>query len=48
MALAVLALTVVVFGAGRLSIDAVIERRLRIAGEAHSPRTPHAEGAAVG
>jgi uncharacterized membrane protein YphA (DoxX/SURF4 family) len=32
MALAVLALVVVVFGAGRFSVDAVIERRLRSEG----------------
>jgi len=48
MALAVLALAVVVFGAGRLSIDAVIERRLRIARGAHSPQPPpHDVGAAL-
>jgi putative oxidoreductase len=47
MALAVLALAVVVFGAGRLSIDAVIERRLRLARGAHSPQTPHGAGTTV-
>jgi putative oxidoreductase len=47
MALAVLALAVVVFGAGRLSIDAVIERRLRIAREANSPRIPDDAGPTV-